>query len=169
MFFPDVTLSLQERKMEFLSAFYFRVLRRNPTVWPITIQMTPIIGSRPKAVSFFFSVCWVKQTRHENDAIMLTPYFTISHFASTSTNLCFFARCAGGRNIQEVKQNNTWGTFFVASTLLSMGKTNASVFPVPDCDWAIIFFGLNIKQKSKHLYNCHLIPTKTPSKHVVPL
>ena len=170
MFVPDVTLSLLERKMEFLSGFYFWVLRRNPTVWPITIQITPIIGSRPKAVSFFFLVCWVRQARHKNDAIKLTPYFTVSHFASTSTNLCFFiTSCAAGRNIQQVRRYNTWGKFFVASTLLSMDKTNAAVFPVPDCDWAIILFGLNIKQKSKHLYNCHLTPTKTPPKHVAPL
>ena len=50
--------------------------------------------------------------------------------------------------------NNTWGKFFVESTLLSMDKTNAAVFPVPGCNWTIILLGLNIKQnKAKMAYN----------------
>ena len=36
---------------------------------------------------------------------------------------------------------------FVASTLLSMDSTKAAVFPVPDCDCAIMLFGLNIDCK----------------------
>ena len=31
---------------------------------------------------------------------------------------------------------------FVASTLLSIVNTKAAVFPVPDCDWAIMLLGL---------------------------
>ena len=57
-------------------------------------------------------------------------------------------------SIKYVWCNNTWGKFFAESTLLSMDKTNAAVFPVPGCDWTIILLGLNIKQnKANMAYN----------------
>ena len=65
--------------------------------------------------------------------------------------------------------SNTWGNFFVASTLLSMDKTNAAVFPVPDCDWAIKFFGLNIKQNKVNIwYKLPLGTHQETSLSVVP-
>lgn len=36
----------------------------------------------------------------------------------------------------------TWGCFWSGSTWLSMARTKAAVFPVPDWDWAIRFCGL---------------------------
>lgn len=36
----------------------------------------------------------------------------------------------------------TCGNCNSGSTLLNIAKTNAAVFPVPDCDWAIKFWGL---------------------------
>jgi len=36
----------------------------------------------------------------------------------------------------------TWGHWFAVTTRLSIVNTNAAVFPVPLCDWAIMFAGL---------------------------
>lgn len=39
----------------------------------------------------------------------------------------------------------TWGNLLLGSTWLSIARTKAAVFPVPDCDWAIRFCGLKDK------------------------
>ena len=111
---------------------------------------TNLAGDQKQSI-FFLSL--LSETRKWSHNALIHLILRFHTFAHTSTNLWgFFTSCAGARNIQEVKRNNTWGKFFVASTLLSMDKTNAAVFPVPDCDWAIILFGLNIKPKEANIY-----------------
>lgn len=43
---------------------------------------------------------------------------------------------------QQERREPTWGYLLLGSTWLSMARTKAAVFPVPDCDWAMRFCGL---------------------------
>ena len=56
----------------------------------------------------------------------------------------------------------TWGYGFVVSTRLSILKTNAAVFPVPDCDCAIMFWGGSASKVGRAV-SCILLGALNPN------
>src|SRR6266478_3595073 len=59
-------------------------------------------------------------------------------------------------NSREGARHRACGLFFVKSTRESIVRTNAAVLPVPDCDWPIIFCGLQLCKEVRQEVVCPL-------------